>query len=289
MHGIVLAGGNGTRLYPSTLAVSKQLLPVFNKPMIYYPISTLMLAGIQDILLIAKPNDTSHFFNLLGDGSELGISLNYAVQAEPNGIPEAITIGRHFLGKNEVFLALGDNIIFGTGLSNTLNIAKKKLVGSAIFTYDVKDPNRYGIAVENNSNEIVELMEKPQNPKSNLAITGHYMLANDSIGRVNELKKSSRGETEIIDLLGQYLQNGTLTHERFGRGFAWFDCGTHSSLLEASKFVETIEERQSNMIACLEEIALTKGWLTADSIGRIASTKYAKTDYGRYLNELIQK
>lgn len=288
MRGIILAGGNGTRLYPSTLAVSKQLLPVYNKPMIYYPLSTLMLAGINEILLVTKPNDTASFFELLGDGSDFGISLNYAVQAEPNGIPEAISIGRHFLGDNDVFLVLGDNIIFGTGLTNILMTAKRNLTGSSIFTYGVRDPQRYGIAIENDRNQIIELIEKPQNPLSNLAITGHYMLTNDSVSRVNDLQKSERGETEIIDLLNQYLQEGSIFQNKFGRGYAWFDCGTHNSLLEASSFVETIERRQGYMVACLEEISYLNKWMSAEEIERMAVSKYQKTDYGNYLLNLLK-
>ena len=288
MRAIILAGGNGTRLSPCTLAVSKQLLPVYNKPMIYYPMSTVMLAGIKDVLLITKPEDTSHFHDLLGDGSELGISLNYAVQTEPNGIPEALSIGRHFLGGEQAFLVLGDNIIFGTGLTSTLKNAKNALIGGAIFSYAVTDPERYGIVQLNKDETIKNICEKPKNPKSNLAITGHYMLANDSVERVKEMQKSARGETEIVDLLQSYLRENTLSHNRFGRGFAWFDSGTHTSLLEASRFVETIENRQGYMVACLEEIALNNGWLDASHLEKIAQTKYANTGYGNYLLDVLK-
>ncbi|MEK9569742.1 MAG: glucose-1-phosphate thymidylyltransferase RfbA [Paracoccaceae bacterium] len=289
MRAIILAGGNGTRLYPSTIAVSKQLLPVYNKPMIYYPMSTIMLAGIRDILLITKPEDTSHFHNLLGDGSDLGISLNYAVQTTANGIPEALSIGRHFLGMEQALLVLGDNILFGTGLTPTFNIAKRALTGSAIFSYAVADPERYGIVELNKDLTIKGICEKPKRPKSKLAITGHYMLANDSIERVRELKKSERGETEIIDLLKSYLKENALTHYRFGRGFAWFDSGTHSSLLEASRFVAMIERRQGYMIACLEEIALNNGWLDGSHVEELARTKYTKTAYGSYLLDMLKE
>lgn len=287
MHGIILAGGHGTRLYPSTVAVSKQLLPIYNKPMIYYPLSTLMLAGVRDILLVTKPEDTSHFHRLLADGSDLGISLNYAVQTEPNGIPEALTIGRHFLGNEQAFLVLGDNIVFGTGLTQILKSARDSLKGGSIFSYAVTDPERYGIVQLSKDKTIKNICEKPQHPKSNLAITGHYMLSNDSVRRVNEMKKSARGELEIIDLLGSYLKENALAHNRFGRGFAWFDSGTHNSLLEASRFVETIESRQGFMVACLEEIAFNNGWLNVNDIERIARTKYDKTAYGKYLKELL--
>lgn len=288
MRGIILAGGNGTRLYPSTLAVSKQLLPVYNKPMIYYPLSTVMLAGINDILLITKPNDTSHFHNLLGDGTQFGISINYAVQANPTGVPDAISIGRHFLGQEQAFLVLGDNIVFGRGLTSILKNAKASLKGGSVFSYSVNDPERYGIINLDRENNILSLNEKPKKPESNLAVTGHYMLANDAVDRVKDLKKSSRGETEIVDLLSGYLSEQKLTHNNFGRGFAWFDCGTHSSLQEASSFVETIESRQSNMVACLEEIALYNGWLSQSEVEEISNTKYLNTLYGKYLSEIVR-
>ena len=287
MRGIVLAGGNGTRLYPSTLAVSKQLLPVYNKPMIYYPLSTLMLAGVREILLITKPEDTSLFHNLLGDGTSFGISLNYAVQAEPTGIPDAVTIARHFLGNDPAFLVLGDNIVFGTGLTSILQKAKSSLKGAAIFSYAVNDPERYGIVEIDKQKNIRSIIEKPKKPKSNLAITGHYMLTQDSVQIAKEINKSKRGEKEITDLLKVYLQENSISHSQFGRGFAWFDCGTHNSLLEASSFVETIEGRQSNMIACLEEIAYLNNWLSAQELEQIATEKYKNTNYGHYLSELI--
>ncbi len=287
MRGIVLAGGNGTRLYPSTLAVSKQLLPVYNKPMIYYPLSTVMLAGVQDILLITKPEDTSQFHNLLGDGSDFGISLHYAVQSTPTGIPDALTIGRHFLGTEPVFLALGDNIVFGTGLTGILRNARKCLTGASIFSYAVNDPERYGIVELDNGQIVKKITEKPNKPQSNLAITGHYMLTNDSVDIAKELQESQRGEKEITDLLNFYLMGKMLNHDRFSRGFAWFDCGTHASLLEASSFVETIENRQSTMVACLEEIALLNGWLTEDEINKFANTKYKESYYGGYLSDLL--
>ena len=289
MRGIILAGGMGTRLYPSTIAVSKQLLPVFNKPMIYYPLSTIMLAGVRDVLLISKPEDTENFHNLLGDGSDLGLSINYAVQTSPKGIPDAISIARHFLANEDVFLVLGDNVIFGTGLTPLLDSAKERFCGAAIFSYPVSDPERYGIVEVTNSNAVKGLVEKPENPRSNLAITGHYMLSNDSIHRVKNLNISSRGETEIIDLLKTYQRENRVLHSRFGRGFAWFDCGTHNSLLEASQFVETIESRQGSMVACLEEIAYGNGWLDADKIQEFCNTKYAKTKYGKYLHQLINE
>ena len=287
MHAIILAGGNGTRLFPSTRAVSKQLLPVYNKPMIYYPLSTVMLAGIKNVLLITKPDHTAHFHSLLGDGSDLGISINYAVQTQPNGVPEALIIGRHFLGEEQAFLVLGDNIVFGTGLTTILKNAKNNLTGAAIFSYPVKDPERFGIVKLNKHNAIRDIQEKPQNPKSNLAITGHYMLANDAVDRVTGLKKSPRGEIEIIDLLKGYLKEDSLTHNQFTRGFTWFDLGTHDALLDASKFVETVENRQGYMVACLEEIAFNSGWLDANTVENIAKTKYAKTDYETYLINMI--
>ena len=287
MRGIILAGGNGTRLYPTTLAISKQLIPVYNKPMIYYPLSTLMLAGVKDILLITNPEDTGYFHRLLGDGSEFGISLNYAVQTEPNGIPEALTIGKHFAGQENIFLVLGDNIVFGTGLTPLLKNAKDNHNGCSIFSYAVKDPKRYGIVELTKDNRVKSIVEKPGNPKSNLAVTGHYMLSNEAINLAKDLKKSARGETEIVDLLLIYMKENSLNHNQFSRGFAWFDCGTHVSLLEASSFVETIESRQGYMVACLEEIAYHNGWLSSIDIERAANSKYRRTDYGDYLLNLL--
>lgn len=287
MKGILLAGGKGSRLFPSTLAVSKQLLPIYDKPMIYYSLSVLMLAGIQDILLITKPEDTSQFHKLLGDGSEFGISIHYAVQTEPGGIPEALKIGKHFLGGDDVFLVLGDNLVFGTGLSKILLDAKQNNRGGSIFTYPVKQPSRYGVLELGRNGEPKKIVEKPEKPKSKLAVTGLYMFDGDAAEKASSLKKSKRGETEIVDLISIYLNENKLDHYSFGRGYAWFDTGTHGSMLEASQFVETIEKRQGWKIACLEEIALINNWMSREELVQ-KSKLYSNNCYGEYLKNIAE-
>ena len=286
MKGILLAGGNGTRLNPSTHAISKHLLPIYDKPMIYYSLSILMLAKIRDILLISKPEDTGLFYKALGDGSEFGISINYAVQKDPAGIPEAFKIGKHFIGDDSVCLALGDNVIFGTGLPQILVDAKNNNIGATIFTYGVNDPSRYGVLELDENKMPVRVIEKPLKTKSKLAVTGLYMFQNEVIKRTNDLRQSERGETEITDILNSFLKNDKLTYKDFGRGFAWFDTGTHGSLLAASQFIETIESRQGYKIACLEEIAFNNGWMTEPEILK-RSEKFTDNCYGRYLKDLV--
>ena len=285
MKGIILAGGKGSRLYPSTMAVSKQLLPVFDKPLIYYPLSTLMLAGVRDILLVCNPEHTNQFHNLLGDGSAFGVSINYAVQSEPNGIPNAFLIGKHFLGDEDALLVLGDNIVFGSALPKLLRGSIKDNIGCTIFTQHVSDPRDFGVLTLDDAGYPVAIDEKPRSPKSNLAITGIYAFANDAIKFSQDLKPSRRGETEIVDLINMYLKEDRLNHVNFGRGFTWFDTGTNSALLEASQFVETIETRQGYKIACPEEIAFLNGWLDVDCL-RQTIKAYPPNQYRNYLEGL---
>jgi glucose-1-phosphate thymidylyltransferase len=289
MKGIVLAGGAGTRLHPTTIGVTKQLLPIYDKPMIYYPVSVLMLAGIRDILLITTPQDRQNFKNLLGDGSELGINIEYATQAEPKGLAEAFIIGEDFIDKDSVCLILGDNLFFGQGFTPKLEQAVKdceEKEGAVVFAYPVKDPKRFGIIEFDKNNKAVSLEEKPAEPKSNYAVTGLYFYDNSVIEKAKAVQPSTRGELEITDINAQYLQQEKLRVQMLGRGFAWLDAGTHDSLIEAGQFVQTIEKRQGFKIACLEEIAYYKGWLSKADI-RLAAEKLEKTGYGDYLLNIL--
>jgi glucose-1-phosphate thymidylyltransferase len=285
--GIILAGGSGTRLYPITRAVCKQLLPVYDKPMVYYPLSSLMLAGIRDILLISTPMDLGSFQRLLGDGSHLGLSIRYAVQPKPEGLAQAFLIGREFVGSDHVALVLGDNIFYGQGFHRILQEAVCQPVGATIFGCVVKDPERYGVVELDAQGKPVSIVEKPQAPKSKHAVTGLYFYDNQVIDIAAGLKPSARGELEITDVNRTYLEQGQLRVEVFGRGFAWFDTGTHESLLQAANFVQTIEQRQGLKIACLEEIALYKGFITADQFARLAYEHH--NTYGQYLLEILAR
>lgn len=285
--GIVLAGGSGTRLYPLTSATSKQLLPVYDKPMIYYPISVLMIAGIRNILIISAPEDLQNFKRLLNDGSSFGINIEYAVQEKPEGIPQAISIGKKFIGDSNVCLILGDNIFHGQGLYENLKKAVSKKKGSTIFAYKVMDPRRFGIVEFNKKNKVLSIQEKPTKPKSNYAITGLYFYDNEVINIVKKLKPSKRGELEITDVNLSYLDKKQLNVQIFGRGFAWLDTGTQDSLIDASQYIQTIENRQGFKVACLEEIAWRNGWLTSqDLVKKGKSMK--NTVYGKYLLEITK-
>lgn len=289
MKGIILAGGSGTRLYPATRGVSKQLIPVFDKPMVYYPISVLMLADIREILVITTPFDLPSFRRLLGDGSQWGVSFSYAEQAEPKGLAQALTIGREFVGQDSVCLVLGDNIFFGQSFSQQLlrAAASVKSGGATVFGYYVRDPERYGVVAFDAQGQAVSLEEKPTNPKSNYALTGLYFYDNRALDIAAGLTPSPRGELEITDVNNAYLKRGELRVELLGRGMAWLDTGTHESLLQACNFVETIEARQGLKVACLEEVAYRKGWIDAAEVVALAEPM-AKTGYGQYLLELIQ-
>ena len=286
MKGIILAGGSGTRLYPLTRATSKQLMPVYDKPMIYYPLSTLMLAGIKDILIISTPHDLPRFKELLQDGSELGINLSYAAQPSPDGLAQAFIIGEKFIGKDSVALILGDNIYYGPGLSKMLQKAASKEKGATVFGYRVKDPERFGVVEFNEEMNAVSIEEKPEQPRSNYAVTGLYFYDNDVVEISKSIKPSSRGELEITDVNKAYLERGDLSVELMGRGFAWLDTGTHESLLEASQYIETVQRMQNVQVANLEEIAYRMGYISREDVLALAQP-LKKNEYGQYLLRLI--
>jgi glucose-1-phosphate thymidylyltransferase len=286
--GIILAGGSGTRLYPLTQVVSKQLLPVYDKPMIYYPLSTLMLAGIREVLIITTPHEQSMFQALLGDGSQWNMAISYAVQPSPDGLAQAYLIGRDFVDGEPSCLILGDNIFHGHGLTQVLREAATRTVGATVFGYWVSDPERYGVAEFDADGRVLGLEEKPAQPKSNYAVTGLYFYDGRASDYAAELKPSPRGELEITDLNRRYLRDGTLACERLGRGYAWLDTGTHESLQQAGQFIQTLEERQGLKISCPEEIAYQNGWIDAAQVGRLA-TPLAKNGYGRYLLQMLEQ
>lgn len=288
MKGIVLAGGAGTRLYPSTIAVSKQLLPIYDKPMIYHPISVLMLAGIKDILIISTPQDLPNFKKLLGDGNQFGVHFSYVEQPSPDGLAQAFILGKDFIGNDSVALILGDNIFYGPNFSKTLKNAverTEKSGGATLFAYQVKDPQRFGVVEFDNNNKVISIEEKPQNPKSQFAVTGLYFYDNNVVEYVKTQKPSARGELEITDLNNTYLQKGNVTVELLARGFAWLDTGTHSSLLQASQFIKTVEDNQGIKIACLEEVAYRMGFISKEKLIENAS-KYKNNPYFQYVANL---
>ena len=286
--GIILAGGSGSRLHPATLAVSKQLLPIFDKPMIYYPLSTLMLADIRDVLIISTPQDTPRFEQLLGDGSQWGLRFSYAVQPSPDGLAQALIIGADFIGADDVTLILGDNVFYGHGFPTLLASACGRASGATVFAYRVNDPQRYGVVEFGQDQKAISIEEKPEKPKSHYALTGLYFFDNHAADIARRVRPSARGELEITDVNRAYLEAGKLKVEILGRGYAWLDTGTHESILEASQFVATIEHRQGVKVACLEEIAFGKGWIGSQQVARAADS-LAKTSYGQYLRRFLEE
>ena len=290
MKGIILAGGTGSRLFPATLGVSKQLIPVYDKPMIYYPLSVLMLAEIQDILIITTPEDQPSFQRLLGDGSRFGVRFTYAVQPKPEGLAQAFLIGKEFIGKDHVTLILGDNIFYGANLSMLVRNAAKRVKGATVFGYYVSDPERFGVVEFDKSGQAVSIEEKPKQPRSNYAVTGLYFYDNEVVKIAENIKPSARGELEITSVNNEYLRRGELHVEKLGRGYAWLDTGTHESMLEAANFIHTIETRQGLQVACLQEIAYYNGWLKAEEIyADIQDQDMLKTEYGKYLLRIIKE
>ena len=284
--GIILAGGSGTRLHTITKGISKQLLPIYDKPMVYYPLSVLMLAGIREVLVISTPEDIEGFKRLLGDGSQFGMELSYAIQPRPDGLAQAFILGEKFIGQSNVCLVLGDNIFYGQGFTPMLRQAAARQKGATVFGYQVKDPERFGVVEFDEQQRVISIEEKPQNPKSNFAVTGLYFYDNDVIQIAKQVKPSERGELEITSINQAYLERGDLNVELLGRGFAWLDTGTQGSLLEAAQFVETLERRQGYKVACLEEIALNNGWLSKEQVLAIGHTMH-KNGYGQYLISLV--